>query len=141
VRSAVSYIQRFTVAGVYEDLPLNTTFHNLAFVAPWDYYVASADWLKRAATDWNDDYFQMFVQVAGDEDIATVSEKIKDCKLNNVDRDKARFQPAIILQPMSRWHLYSEFKNKINTGGAIRYVWLFGIIGMFVLLLAHAGCL
>jgi ABC-type antimicrobial peptide transport system permease subunit len=126
----------FTVAGVYEDLPLNTTFHNLAFMAPWDYYVASADWLKRAATDWNDDYFQMFVQVAGDEDIATVSEKIKDCKLNNVDRDKARFQPAIILQPMSRWHLYSEFKNKINTGGAIQYVWLFGIIGMFVLLLA-----
>jgi ABC-type antimicrobial peptide transport system permease subunit len=37
---------------------------------------------------------------------------------------------------MSKWHLYSEFKNGINTGGAIQYVWLFGIIGVFVLLLA-----
>ena len=37
---------------------------------------------------------------------------------------------------MSKWHLYSEFKNGVNTGGAIEYVWLFGIIGVFVLLLA-----
>jgi len=32
--------------------------------------------------------------------------------------------------------LYSEFKNGVNTGGAIQYVWMFGIIGMFVLVLA-----
>src|SRR5687767_8465837 len=37
---------------------------------------------------------------------------------------------------MNKWHLYSEFKNGINTGGAIQYVWLFGIVGVFVLLLA-----
>ena len=37
---------------------------------------------------------------------------------------------------MSKWHLYSEFKNGVNTGGAIQYVWMFGIIGVFVLLLA-----
>ncbi|MDO6433335.1 ABC transporter permease [Flavitalea sp. BT771] len=126
----------FTVAGVYEDLPLNTTFHNLAFMAPWDYFVSSTGWVKKAATDWNDDSFQMFAQIAGNEDMARVSEKIKDCKLHNVDREKARFRPTIILQPMSKWHLYSDFRNGINTGGAIQYVWLFGIIGMFVLLLA-----
>jgi len=38
--------------------------------------------------------------------------------------------------PMSRWHLYSEFKNGISVGGRIRFTWLFGIIGLFVLLLA-----
>ena len=37
---------------------------------------------------------------------------------------------------MSKWHLYSEFKNGVNVGGAIQYVWMFGIIGVFVLLLA-----
>ena len=126
----------FTVAGVYEDLPLNTTFHNLAFMAPWDYFVTSVDWVKKAATDWNDDSFQMFAQIAGNEDMARVSDKIKDTKLNNVDHDNARFRPRIMLQPMSKWHLYAEFKNGINTGGAIQYVWLFGIIGIFVLLLA-----
>lgn len=37
---------------------------------------------------------------------------------------------------MSKWHLYAEFKNGVNTGGAVTYVWLFGVIGVFVLLLA-----
>ncbi len=37
---------------------------------------------------------------------------------------------------MSDWHLRSEFRNGVNTGGAIQYVWMFGIIGAFVLLLA-----
>jgi ABC-type lipoprotein release transport system permease subunit len=37
---------------------------------------------------------------------------------------------------MSKWNLYSEFKNGVNTGGNIQYVWLFGIIGIFVLTLA-----
>lgn len=42
----------------------------------------------------------------------------------------------IFLLPMSRWHLYAEFKNGVNVGGAIQYVWLFGLIGLFVLMLA-----
>src|SRR6185295_17871673 len=33
-------------------------------------------------------------------------------------------------------HLYSDFKKGVNTGGRIEFVWLFGIIGIFVLLLA-----
>src|SRR6202035_2144025 len=64
------------------------------------------------------------------------SEKIKNAKLNRIGKDDAKVHPQIFLQPMSKWHLYSEFKNGVNTGGAIQYVWLFGIIGIFVLLLA-----
>jgi putative ABC transport system permease protein len=37
---------------------------------------------------------------------------------------------------MSKWHLYSDFKNGVNTGGRISNVWLFGTIGTFVLILA-----
>ena len=38
--------------------------------------------------------------------------------------------------PMAKWHLYSEFQNGVSVGGRIRFIWLFGIIGVFVLLLA-----
>jgi hypothetical protein len=37
---------------------------------------------------------------------------------------------------MSTWHLYSEFKNGTPATGRITYVWLFGIVGAFVLVLA-----
>ena len=68
-----------------------------------------------------------------------VSLKIKDAKLNGsraTGDDDDRFKPEIFLHPMSRWHLYSEFKNGVSVGGGIQYVWMFGIVGVFVLLLA-----
>ena len=37
---------------------------------------------------------------------------------------------------MDKWHLYSDFENGVNTGGAVRQVKVFGVIGLFVLLLA-----
>jgi len=122
------------VTGVYEDLPGNTTLHDAAFIAPFDYYQASGD--GRSLSDWSDNSLFMYVQVADNADMAKVSEKIKNIKLNRVGPGEARSKPAIFLQPMSKWHLYSAFKNGVNTGGAVQYVWLFGIIGMFVLLLA-----
>jgi ABC-type antimicrobial peptide transport system permease subunit len=126
----------FRVSGVYEDLPNNTTMNRVAFMAPWGFYLTSAQWIRDATNDWGNTSFQMFVQVAGNADIAQVSEKIRNAKLDRVGPDEAKTHPQIFLQPMSRWHLYSEFHNGVNTGGAIQYVWLFAIIGLFVLLLA-----
>ena len=42
----------------------------------------------------------------------------------------------LVLQPMDNWRLHNEFKNGKVVGGRIQFVWLFGIIGVFVLLLA-----
>jgi putative ABC transport system permease protein len=123
------------VAGVYEDLPANTTFNNLSFIAPWAQYVRTED-LKQAEGDWNHNSFQIFAQIAGSADMAAVSSKIKNIKFDNQDGDGKRMKPGIFLYPMNRWHLYSEFKNGVNVGGDIKYVWLFGIIGVFVLALA-----
>ena len=125
----------FNVLGVYEDLPRNTTFHDVAFIGPWDYYI-NAPGNGRSQTDWSDNSLFMYVQIADHADMAKLSEKIKNIKLNRIGADQARTKPQMFLQPMNKWHLYSEFKNGVNTGGAIQYVWLFGIIGVFVLMLA-----
>jgi len=127
--------QNFKVTGVYADLPENTTFNSLLFIASWDAF-ANADDVKQAAGDWNHNSFQIFVQVSGSANIAVVSDKIKQIKFNNVDAGQKKTKPEIFLYPMNRWHLYSEFKNGINTGGDIKYVWLFAITGIFILVLA-----
>ncbi len=123
------------VTGVYADLPANTSFNNLAFIAPWDLY-AAADENVNARGDWNQNSYQLFAQVADSRRVAEVSAKIKDIKLRALGTEGAKLTPQVFLQPMRRWHLYAEFKNGTNTGGAIGYVWMFGIIGIFVLLLA-----
>jgi len=127
----------FVVKGVYEDLPNNSTLHqsNISFLAPWDYYVHDiVD--ERTRQDWGDNSFQLFVRLADGVDVNSASQRIKDAKLKYASKKEAVYKPTLLLHPMSKWHLYSEFKNGVNTGGRIQYVWLFGTIGLFVLLLA-----
>jgi putative ABC transport system permease protein len=126
----------FKVAGVYADLPANTTFHDMAFMAPWDFFVATANWVGRSPTNWNDNSLFMYVQTLDHADMDRLSTRIRHLIFDHAAPGLAKLKPELFLQPMNKWHLYSEFKDGINTGGAIQYVWLFGIIGSFVLLLA-----
>ncbi len=124
------------VTGVYEDLPENTTFHDMAFVAPWALYFNNTDWIKKEDDPWRPNAFQIYAQLTDKAEVEKVSFKIKNAKLNKVNEYLARKKPELFLLPMSRWHLYSEFKDGVNTGGKIEYVRLIGIISIFVLILA-----
>jgi ABC-type antimicrobial peptide transport system permease subunit len=124
------------VTGVYEDLPYNSDFSNLTFIAPWQLYIDDNYWVEKATNPWRNNSFQAFVQLADHADMDKVSVQIKDLKSRRVSKADAEFKPEVFLHPMSKWHLYSEFKNGIQSGGRIQFVWLFAIIGFFVLLLA-----
>jgi hypothetical protein len=78
----------------------------------------------------------MYVQIAPNTTFESVSARIKNAIQDNADPEDRRFNIQTFLNPMSRWHLYSEWKDGENVGGRIQFVWLFGIIGVFVLLLA-----
>jgi len=124
------------VAGVYAPLPANTSFANMDFIGPWDYYITSESWIKPVETNWDNNSFQVLVQLADHADIAKVSEKIKNVRLNKVSKEQRNIKPVIFLHPMSQWHLYSNFVNGVVSGGNIQYVKLVATIGLFVLLLA-----
>ena len=126
------------VVGIYEDLPHNSEFHELEFIAPFDLFVSSTAWVKDAVAngEWENSSFQILVQLSVNSSLEVVSDKIKNIKSIKTAGNQLKFKPEILLQPMSRWHLYSEWVNGKNVGGRIQFVWLFGIIGIFVLLLA-----
>jgi putative ABC transport system permease protein len=128
--------QDVKVAGVYEDLPDNTTFRDMNFILPWDLYLILNPWVKELENPWSNNMARTFVQIADNADMNRVSAKIRDVKLNNISNEEKKYDPVVFLFPMSKWHLYSDFKNGVITGGRIEIVWLFGIIGIFVLLLA-----
>jgi putative ABC transport system permease protein len=122
------------VTGVYEDLPRNSNFSSINFISTWELKKIRDPWMVHM--DWGNNAFQIFVQIADNANMNAVSRKIKDAKLRMVDPHDRRYHPQLFLHPMSKWHLYGEFKDGVNTGGSIQYVWLFGIIGVFVLILA-----
>ena len=124
------------VTGVYEDFPTNSAFAGFHFISTWDLLFNKSDWMKTMEDPWRPNSFMLFVQLTDNAEFGKVSMKIKDAKLKKVNAQLAKKKPELFLHPMSKWHLYSEFKNGVNTGGGIQYVWMFGIIGAFVLLLA-----
>jgi len=123
------------VSAVYEDIPFNNSFTDTQFLMPWDKMIATQEWMKNAEDQWGNNSFQMFVQIADNTTMEKVSATIKDVK-KNLNEDTAEFDPQLFLFPMKDWYLRNNFENGKQSGGRIKYVWLFGIIGAFVLLLA-----
>ena len=127
------------VTGVYQDLPKNCSFGDLAFIAPWQMLANDQQYATKFSNPWGASWFQTFVELADNVDMNQISATIKDVKLNaltSANNGDARFKSQLFLYPMNRWYLYDQFKNGVNTGGHIQYVWLFGLVGVFVLLLA-----
>lgn len=120
------------VAGVYENMPKNSTFNDTYILMSWDKYLTTEKWLQGAQTQWENHSFQMFVEKypGGDFDAMTA-------KLSNITRQYAKDgDEHVVFHPMDTWRLYDDFENGKVSGGRIKYVWMFGIIGVFVLLLA-----
>jgi hypothetical protein len=125
------------VTGVYDDLPYNTEFWEMDFIAPWDLYVGLNGSVKRLRdqADWGEHSFQLLVQLAPGADPDAVSAKIKHLERKHLP-ETVVFNPEAFLHPMSQWHLHTGWDKTGKPEGRIGQVWLFGVIGGFVLLLA-----
>ena len=120
------------VTGVYADLPGNSDWKGLDYVLTWDFFESSQPSVKSDASQWNNNSYQILAKLQPGIDVANVNARIKSALDGHNRKDK----PEVFLFPMDRWHLYSNFKEGKNAGGGIQYVWMFGSIGVFVLLLA-----
>ena len=124
------------VTGVYADIPANSAFKGVQFIAPLELFLRSEDWTNDVRSDWGWDFVEIYVELADHADIAAVSEQLRNSTLIHMrdNPEAAGYHSQVFVEPMSRWHLYSAYKT--STAGAIQWVWLCGAIGFFVLLLA-----
>jgi len=126
--------ENLKVTGVYQDFPIGSTFKDVYFLAPWNFLLANDSGAKNDRDQWDNNSYNIFVQLKDGANAEDVSAKIKDIRMKR--SDPPVYKPEFFLHPMSKWHLYSDFKDGKNVGGLIEYVWLFGCIGVFVLILA-----
>jgi len=119
------------VAGVYDNLPANTTLANSQFLIAWDKFITLAN-MQQAQEQWGNHSFLLYGLLTDQADITHLNTLIR----NIPDQHMPGSKESVFLHPMDRWHLYDEFKDGKEAGGRIKLVWLFSIIGAFVLLLA-----
>jgi putative ABC transport system permease protein len=122
------------VVGVYEDFPDNSSFKDVFFFSPWSLFTSIDNYAKRASGHWDENSFQVFVQLKEGADFGRLSSVIRDMRMKR--EDPPAYKPEFFVHPMSKWHLYGDFKNGENAGGLIQLVRIFGAAGVFVLLLA-----
>lgn len=116
------------IGGVYKDLPHNTSFYDTKILLPWG---NKENW-RNSQTSWTNHSGVLYVQLSESADFKNTNARIKNIPTPHVEKVKEE----IMLLPITKLNLYTEFENGKVTGGRIQFVWLFGIIGAFVLLLA-----
>ncbi|HEY4206225.1 MAG TPA: ABC transporter permease, partial [Puia sp.] len=116
------------VGGVYKDMPGNTTFHEVACIMPWE---NKANWFN-SQKDWYNHNGSLYVQLKDNVTMEQAAASVKDAPVSHIQG----YVEHATLFPLDKLHLYNEFSNGKMSGGRIQNVWLFGIIGAFVLLLA-----
>ncbi len=118
------------VTAVVADAPGNSTFQ-FDFINMFNY---SGDYEKRALTNWQNSSWDVFVQTAPGADLRNLDKTINYVKYRHDPGDKAI--STYFTFPMSKWRLYSDFRDGKNVGGMIEYVKLFSAIALIVLLIA-----
>ncbi|MBS1681471.1 MAG: ABC transporter permease [Bacteroidetes bacterium] len=121
------------VTGVIEDVRTKRTEFKFDYVMPYAFYEATQPWVVPASKSWDNNFVQIYVQLQEGATEAEVNVNIQNIvKDNNPKAPTAK----LFLHPMSKWRLYSDFKDGQNTGGMIEYVRLFTAIAIFVLVIA-----
>jgi ABC-type antimicrobial peptide transport system permease subunit len=135
----LSNTQPVKVAGVYKDFPTNSRFHEISFFCPWDLFLITNSGVKKDLDNWVNSSYNIFVQTPPERSMQDLPKSIRETYWNRIKNDRPQSSNdnvALFLHPMKDWHLRSEWKNGVQAGGRIQLVWLFGAIGVFVLLLA-----
>ncbi|MGV3603170.1 MAG: ABC transporter permease [Dyadobacter fermentans] len=129
----IEHQNNFLVTAVMDNLPENSQFQDIDYLIPWEYMIKPG----AANADWTSNNYTTFVLLREGAQEAAVNQKIRKVtahhlkgKLDNVAHRE------IFLHPAHKWHLYSKIEKGEITDGGIVAVRIFGVIAIFILLIA-----
>ncbi|HTF20272.1 MAG TPA: ABC transporter permease [Chryseolinea sp.] len=129
-----------SVTGVYADVASNSLFGHIQFFGNFEGLKVNTEALKANENNWGNNAYRVIVQTADNvsveqADVAIANLYLKDSP-GAVAEYSTKYKTNLWLHPMKDWYLYSELKDGHPAGGRITFVWLFTVVGGFVLVLA-----
>ena len=116
----------FLVTGVLDTLPHNSILQ-FDFLIPYEFLKATKDTVESFGTN----SIQTFVRLQDNVTEIQVNDKIREFLKTRMPQTNT----TLLLMPFTRIHLHAYFGWERDPG-AIRYVYIFSIIAMFVLIIA-----
>jgi ABC-type antimicrobial peptide transport system permease subunit len=125
--------KNFKVSAVFDDLPANAS-QRFDFLLNWDTFLENYPWAKEMGNNGPNAYVMLRLQA----NAAAVNAKIARFfdLYWHINRKTAIAYTDLALQPYADAYLNNNIQNGKPEGGRIRYVHLFSIIGIFILLIA-----
>ena len=120
------------VTAVFEDIKENSSL-KFDFVIPFDVH---KDYREQS---WDNADYNLYVKLNDPQQATTASksinlavDKITVKENSDADRDQVNFY----LQPFREHYLNATFENGVPTGGRIKYVRIFSVVAIFILVIA-----
>jgi putative ABC transport system permease protein len=114
-----------TVTAIVKDVPAQSHFH-------YDFLLSFRRLPAAVETNWNNYNYYTYVKVREGTDMVAFDRKIQEVYERN---EESRWS-AFYTQPLADIHLTSKLKWELEPNGDRMYVYIFMIIGTFILLIA-----
>ncbi|MEM8486358.1 MAG: ABC transporter permease [Bacteroidota bacterium] len=122
--------QDFTVTGVFDDIPLNSSTR-FDFVLPIEDYIRRSSGLDA----WDNSSLRLFIQLREETNVAALGQKI--IRIQDDHLDHSQFRSELFLQSYEDQHLYSNYENGVLSVSRVEYnIRIFGIVAFMVVLIA-----
>ncbi len=132
----------YKVTGITEDCPTNSHFLYSMLIS-----ATSGEHLK--STQWLNNYLHTYVIINENTSVSEVETKFPDLIIKYVGPEIERLMGGTIEQmkqqggsfgyyttPLTEIHLKSKSQHDLEPGGNITYVYVFGAIGLFIIVIA-----
>ena len=117
----------YKIGGVFEDVPANSTL-SFEYILPIEPWYARNGWLS----EWGNNGIRDFIKLHEGVDAEAFNEKIEGF-IQSKDEGSV---VTLFIQNINDRYLYNSFREGVQSGGRITYVRLFGIVALFILLIA-----
>ncbi|MDW3191123.1 MAG: FtsX-like permease family protein [Cytophagales bacterium] len=118
------------VTGVYKDIPNNSRFSYANYTTRLVLTVGDKN-----MNIWDNFNVKVYAKMSPEANLADIGSALNEFTAPHYNQNDRRRQ--VFLHPMKDWHLRSEFEDFMPVmSQQMKFVWLYGLIGVFVLILA-----
>ena len=126
VRDSIS----LSVAGVIRDLPKNSHLH-FDFLASFETWKSMIP--ERQINTWRNNIYYTYIKLSDGESAAGLTSEFPAFVRKHIDPEGTM---ELKMQPITDIHLKSQLRHELGPGGSEQNIYVFSLIGLFILLLA-----
>lgn len=118
------------IVSIFKNVPVNSSLQ-FDFVMPFN--VVQKLWGAKDE-DMANNFFTTYVKTNSNITAKALTEKLNDVRVITEEYKAQKISYQAI--PLLDWHLNSQFENGVQAGGRMKYIIIFSIIGLLVIIMA-----